>query len=149
MIRALGLSVPFAVALAGAVPADDRHPQHNLVASSHGRDVVATLGSNCTPSNGAMRCEDRAYPLPTTERLRVHAGGRIRLRFRAAPEEIDAQLRNRRSRSVHELEARGNGKERTIRLPGPLPRGSDRLGVFVAYERGDADFEVDLKRHRH
>ena len=50
---------------------------------------------------------------------------------------------------MHELTARGNGLRRTIRLPRELPQGSDRLGVFVGYERGDADFEIDLKRHRH
>jgi hypothetical protein len=96
-----------------------------------------------------MRCADYAYPLETEGRLPVHGRGRIVLEFAVAPEEIDASLRDRRSRSVHELTARGNGRTRTIRLPRELPRGSDRLGVFVGYERGDADFEVDLRRHRH
>ena len=82
-------------------------------------------------------------------RLPVHGGGRIVLRFRARPTEIDAQLRDRRSRSVYELRTRGRGRKRTIRLPRTLPKGSDRLGFFVRYKRGDADFEVDLKRHRH
>ena len=149
MFRALALSVPFLAALAAAVPAADRHPQHDLIASSHGREVRATLGSHCTRGGGTMRCEDRVYPLPTKKRLRVHGGGRITLEFQVAPEEIDPSLRNRRSRSVHELVARGKGLKRTIRLPRPLPRGSDRLGVFVGYKRGDADFEVDLRRHRH
>jgi hypothetical protein len=147
--RALALSALLVAAFAVAVPAAEKHPQHDLVASSHNREVAATLGSNCTPSGGAMRCEDRSYPLPTKKRLPVHPRGRITLEFRVEPEEIDAQLRNRRSRSVFELEARGRGRVRTIRLPRPLPRGSDRLGVFVGYERGDADFEVDLRRHRH
>ena len=31
---------------------------------------------------------------------------------------------------------------RRRRLPRELPPGSDRLGFFVRYERGDADFEV-------
>jgi hypothetical protein len=96
-----------------------------------------------------MQCADHLYPLATNKRLPVHARGRITLEFGVAPEEIEANLRNRRSNSVHELDTRGSGRVRTIRLPRPLPRGSDRLGVFVGYERGDADFEVDLKRHRH
>ena len=96
-----------------------------------------------------MRCADYAYPLPTEGRLPVHGRGRIVLEFGAEPEEIDASLRDRRSRSVHELIASGDGLTRTIRLPRTLPKGSDRLGVFVSYRRGDADFEVDLRRHRH
>ena len=112
--------------------------------------MQASLGTNCTPTKNGMRCADYAYPLRTEGRLPVHGRGRIVLEFGAEPEEIDASLRDRRSRSVHELTARGNGRRsRTIRLPRKLPRGSDRLGVFVAYERGDADFEVDLRRHRH
>ena len=149
MFRALALSVPVAAALAVAVPAADRHPQHDLAASSHGRTLAATLGSHCTPTSGAMLCADRSYPLPTKKRLPVHGRGRIRLEFRVEPEEIDAQLRDRRSRSVHELTARGKGLVRRIRLPRTLPNGWDRLGVFVTYRRGDADFEVDLRRHRH
>ena len=96
-----------------------------------------------------MLCADYAYPLETEGRLPVHGRGRITLDFGAEPEEIHADLRDRRSRSVHELTARGNGLQRTIRLPRVLPPGSDRLGVFVGYKRGSADFEVDLRRHRH
>ena len=135
--------------LAAGASAAERHPQHDLVASSHGKEVQASLGSHCTRTNGAMACADKAYPLQTTERLPVHGGGRIRLEFGAEPVEIHAELRDRRSRSVHELTERGAGLERRVRLPRVLPQGSDRLGVFVRYERGDADFEVDLKRHRH
>jgi hypothetical protein len=149
VFRALALSVPVVGALAVAVPAADRHPQHDLIASSHNRAVLATLGSHCTPTDGAMVCADRSYPLPTKKRLPVHGGGRITLEFHVEPEEIDPSLRDRRSRSVHELTARGRGLRRTIRLPRELPSGTDRLGVFVGYERGDADFEVDLRRHRH
>jgi hypothetical protein len=145
MFRALALSM---LLVAGASAAE-RNPQHDLVASSHHRSVRATLGTHCTPTNGAMVCADRAYPLRTEERLPVHGGGRITLAFGAEAEQIYPELRDRRSRSVHELKARGSGPVRTIRLPRPLPQGSDRLGVFVTYERGDADFEVDLKRHRH
>lgn len=96
-----------------------------------------------------MVCADYAYPLETEERLPVHGGGRIRLDFGAEPDEVYPELRDHRSRSMVELRARGNGLERTVRLPRVLPRGMDRLGVFVTYERGDADFEVDLRRHRH
>ena len=96
-----------------------------------------------------MRCADYAYPLKTEKRLPVHAGGRIRLTCGAEPEQIYPELRDRRSRSIRELTARGSGLERRIRLPRPLPEGMDRLGVFVQYERGDADFEVDLGRHPH
>ena len=138
-----------AVALTPAATGAQEHRQHVVFASSHHRTLQATLGTNCTPSGGAMTCADYAYPLPTEGRLPVHAGGRIVLRFRANPVEIDPQLRDRRSRPVFELVAKGRGKERTIRLPRKLPKGSDRLGLFVAYERGDADFEVDLRRHRH
>ena len=95
-----------------------------------------------------MRCADYAYPLSTEGRLPVHGRGRIALEFGAEPEEIDASLRDRRSRSVHELTARGSGREWRVRLPRAL-EGVDRLGVFVSYRRGDADFEVDLRRHRH
>jgi hypothetical protein len=137
------------VALAAAAPAGERNPQHELLGSSHHKTLRATLGTHCTAQNGAMLCADFAYPLDTKGKLRVHGGGRIVLEFGEEPEEIDASLRDRRSRSVHELTARGSGLRRTIRLPRPLPRGSDRLGVFVGYERGDADFEIDLKRHRH
>jgi hypothetical protein len=137
------------LAIAAATGAADRHPQHDVVASSHARDVQAALGSHCTPSNGAMVCVDRTYPLETKGRLPVHARGRIVLEFRVPPEEIDPQLRDKRSRPVRELTAKGNGLVRTIRLPRVLPPGSDRLGVFVGYERGDADFEIDLRRHRH
>ena len=142
-------SVASALALAAAALAAERHPQHDLVASSHARSVQATLGSHCTPTGDGMLCADRAYPLPAERRLPVHAGGRIVLEFGSRPQELDPQLRDRRSRSVYELKARGTGKRRTIRLPRLLPKGSDRLGVFARYERGDADFEVDLKRHRH
>jgi hypothetical protein len=151
MFRALTVAAPLAVALAAAAAAaaGDRNPQHELIGSSHHKTVRATLGTHCTAQNGAMRCADFGYPLDTKGRLPVHGGGRIVLRFGEEPEEIDPSLRDRRSRSVHELTARGTGLRRTIRLPRRLPRGSDRLGVFVGYERGDADFEIDLKRHRH
>jgi len=79
----------------------------------------------------------------------VHGGGRILLDFGARPVEIHPELRDRRSRSVLELTAHGSGRDRRVRLPRALPKGSDRLGVFVSYERGSADFEIDLKRHRH
>jgi hypothetical protein len=138
-----------AAALAAAAPAAERHRQHDVVASSHSRSVQATLGSHCTPTGDGMVCADHSYPLRTKVRLPVHGGGRIVLQLRARPTEIDAQLRDRRSRSVYELRTRGSGMRRTIRLPRELPPGSDRLGVFVGYERGSADFEVDLKRHRH
>jgi hypothetical protein len=96
-----------------------------------------------------MRCVDKAYPLRAKKRLPVHRRGRILLDFGAEPIEIHPELRDRRSRSVLELTARGRGLHRRVRLPRVLPRGSDRLGVFVSYERGSADFEIDLKRHRH
>lgn len=135
---------------AGAVPAAERLPEHDVTASSHGRTVPATLGTNCTPvAGGGVRCADYAYPLRTKKRLPIHPGGRIVLRFKVRPTEIDPQLRDRRSRSVYELKSRGSGLKRTLRLPHTLPPGTDRLGFFVRYERGDADFEVDLKRHRH
>jgi hypothetical protein len=149
VLRSLAAASVGAAALATAVPAAERHPQHDLVASSHDRSVQATLGSHCTATDGAMLCADHAYPLPAERRLPVHAGGRIVLEFGAEPEEIDPQLRDGRSAPVYELKARGRGLRRTIRLPQPLPKGTDRLGVFTRYERGDADFEVDLKRHRH
>ena len=149
MFRAFAAATAIAATLAAPGAAGDRHRQHDLVASSHDRSVRAKLGSHCTPANGAMVCVDRAYPLETKRRLPIHGRGRIVLEFGAEPEEIDATLRNRRSRPVHELTTRGNGLTRTIRLPRELPRGSDRLGVFAGYQRGDADFEVDLRRHRH
>ena len=145
MFRALALSL---LLVAGASAAE-RHPQHDLVATSHGKEVQASLGSHCTPANGAMVCVDKAYPLRAAKRLRVHRGGRILLDFGTKPVEIHPELRDRRSRSVFELTARGSGRHRRVRLPRALPRGSDRLGVFVSYERGSADFEIDLKRHRH
>jgi hypothetical protein len=138
-----------AAAVAASAPGAARHPQQDVTASSHGRTVQATLGSHCTPTDGGMVCADSAYPLRTTKRLPVHGGGRIVVQFRVAPQEIDPQLRDRRSRSVYELKSRGRGRQRIIRLPRTLPPGSDRLGVFAGYERGSADFEVDLKRHRH
>jgi hypothetical protein len=149
VFRALALILPLTIALAAAAPAVDRNPQHRLSASSHHMTLQATLGSHCTRSNGGMACADSVYPLETEGRLPVHGRGRIVLEFGAEPVEIDPSLRNRRSRSVFELVARGKGRTRTIRLPRELPKGSDRLGVFVSYERGDADFEVDLRRHRH
>jgi hypothetical protein len=138
-----------AAALAAVVPAAERHPQHDLTASSHARTVQATLGSHCTPTDGAMLCADSTYPLATERRLPVHEGGRIVIDLGAEPQEIHPELRDRRSRRVRELKARGRGRHRTIRLPRTFPPGMDRLGVFVGYERGSADFEVDLKRHRH
>jgi hypothetical protein len=149
VFRSLAPSLAVAAATAAGVSAGDSHAQHDLIASSHNRGVVATLGSHCTPEDGAMVCEDRAYPLPTEGRLPVHGRGRITLEFHVEPQEIHPELRDRRSRSIHELAARGDGLERTIRLPRVLPRGMDRLGVFVTYRRGSADFEVDLRRHRH
>jgi hypothetical protein len=149
VLRALAPAAAVVAVLAAAVSAADRHPQHQLTARSHHRTVQATLGTHCTPSDGAMVCADYAYPLETDERLPVHGRGRIRLEFGAEPEEIYPELRDHRSRAMVELRARGDGLERTVRLPRVLPRGMDRLGVFVTYERGDADFEVDLRRHRH
>jgi hypothetical protein len=149
MLRVLAASAMFTAAFAAAGSAGERHRQHDLTASSHHRQVQATLGTHCTPTADGTFCADDAYPLETEGRLPVHGRGRITLEFRVVPEEIDPSLRDRRSRSVHELIARGNGLTRTIRLPRTLPKGTDRLGVFVAYERGDADFEVDLRRHRH
>ena len=146
MFRALALSMLLLVAGASAA---ERHPQHELVATSHGKEIQASLGSHCTPENGAMRCVDKAYPLRADKRLPMHAGGRILLDFGAEPVEIFPELRDRRSRSVLELTPRGSGLHRRVRLPRVLPKGSDRLGVFVSYERGSADFEIDLKRHRH
>ena len=149
VVRRAAAALAFVAAFAPATPAAERHRQHDVVATSHGRSVQATLGTNCTPTADGMVCADHAYPLRTRERLPVHGRGRIVLQFRAEPTEIDAQLRDRRSRSVFELRATGRGLRREIRLPRQLPQGSDRLGFFVTYERGDADFEVDLKRHRH
>jgi hypothetical protein len=149
VFRALTAAAVITVTVSAAAPAVDRNPQHQLLAKSHHKTLRATLGTHCTAQDGSMRCADYAYPLNTKGRLPVHGGGRIVLRFGEEPEEIDPSLRDRRSRSVRELTARGTGLRRTIRLPRRLPRGSDRLGVFVGYERGDADFEIDLKRHRH
>jgi hypothetical protein len=149
VLRSLALSALFVALLAVAAPAVDRHPQHELFASSHHRTVQATLGSHCTPTRGKMVCADSEYPLPTARRLPVHGDGRIRLEFGAEPQEIYPDLRDRRSRSIHELTPRGSGKEWTLRLPRGLPRDTDRLGVFVMYKRGNAEFEVDLRRHRH
>ena len=149
MPRTLVAAALAAASLAATVTAAERNPHHDLVASSHGRSVQASLGSHCTVTDDSMLCADHSYPLPAARRLPVHGGGRIVLKFGARPEEIHPELRDRRSRRVRELTARGTGRRRTIRLPGTLPRGSDRLGVFVTYDRGDADFEVDLKRHRH
>ena len=132
-----------------AAPGAERPPQHDVLASSHGRDIQATLGTHCVPVNGRVRCAEYRYPLRTKVRLPIHPGGRIVLTFKVKPQEIDAQLRDRRSRPVYELETKGRGRERTIRLPRELPPGSDRLGFWVRYSRGDADFEVDLKRHPH
>ena len=145
MFRAL---LPSLLIVAGAFAAE-RHPQHDLLGSSHHRTVRATLGTHCTATGRTMRCAEYAYPLKTKERLPVHGGGRIRLTFGAEPERIYPALRDRRSRSIQELTVRGSGLERRVRLPRPLPDGMDRLGVFVQYERGDADFEIDLKRHGH
>ena len=149
MIRSLALSTALAVALAVGVSAKDRHRQHDLTASSHHRTVQASVGSHCTPRGGAMACVDRAYPLESKKRLPVHGRGRIRLEFRVEPQEIYPELRDRRSRSIFELTPRGGGTEWRVRLPRALPRRMDRLGVFVSYRRGSADFEVDLRRHRH
>jgi hypothetical protein len=99
MFRSFALSAALAVALAAAVSARDRHPQHDLTATSHHKTVQATLGSHCTPSEGAMACADSVYPLETEKRLPVHARGRIRLEFGAVPEEIHPELRDRRSRA--------------------------------------------------
>jgi hypothetical protein len=149
VIRPLLALLTASAVVAAVAPAAERHRQHDLTVTSHGRTLQATLGSHCTRRDGAMLCADMAYPLDTKGRLPVHGRGRLVLRFREAPAEIDPSLRNRRSRPVHELVARGRGLRRTIRLPRRLPPGSDRLGVWVGYERGDADFEVDLRRHRH
>ena len=149
VLRVMSGVLAFSAALAAAAPGAERHPQQDVVASSHSRSVQATLGSHCTPTQDGMVCADHRYPLRTKVRLPIHPGGRIVLQLRARPTEIDAQLRDRRSRSVYELRTKGSGMRRTIRLPRELPPGSDRLGFFVGYERGSADFEVDLKRHRH
>ena len=149
LLRAMWCLLAASAAIAAAAPGAERHRQHDVVASSHSRSVQATLGSHCTPTPDGMLCADHRYPLRTKKRLPVHPGGRIVLQLRARPTEIDAQLRDRRSRSVFELRTTGRGLRREIRLPRRLPQGSDRLGFFVTYERGDADFEVDLRRHRH
>jgi len=143
------LATALALCLTGAATGADEHPQHDVLASGHHRTVKATLGTNCTPTDGTVTCTESRYPLRTKQRLPVHPGGTIELRFHVEPEEIDPQLRDRRSRSVYELVAKGRGRTRTLKLPRELPKGTDRLGFFVSYERGDADFEVDLKRHRH
>jgi len=149
VFRSFAISAVLALALVAGVSAQDRHRQHNLTATSHHRTVQASLGSHCTPRSGAMVCADRAYPLEAEKRLPVHGRGRVRLDFRVEPQEIVVDLRDRRSRSIIELTPRGDGTEWRVRLPRALPRGMDRLGVFVSYRRGSADFEVDLKRHRH
>jgi hypothetical protein len=151
VFRSMALSATLAVATAAGVSAatSSSHPQHDLIGLSHTRGVVATLGSHCTPTDGAMVCADHSYPLPTERRLPVHGRGRIKLEFGAEPQEIYPELRDRRSRSIHELTPRGDGLEWKVRLPRTLPRGMDRLGVFVSYRRGSADFEIDLRRHRH
>ncbi|MFL5918860.1 MAG: hypothetical protein ACJ74X_09065 [Gaiellaceae bacterium] len=149
MFRSLALSAVLLAALAAGAPAADREPQHLLFGWSHGRGVQASLGSHCTPSHGSMACADSEYPLATERRLPVHGRGRIRLEFGAEPQEIYPDLRDHRSRSLRELTPRGDGTEWRVRLPRVLPRGMDRLGVFVTYRRGSADFEIDLRRHRH
>lgn len=149
VLRAGAATAAVLAILAATAGGSERHPQHDVTASSHGDTLRATLGTHCVPVREGVRCADYGYPLRTKKRLRIHPGGRIVLRFEERPQEIDAQLRDRRSRSVYELEQKGRGRERTIRLPRTLPKGTDRLGFFVRYEVGDADFEVDLKRHRH
>ena len=149
MFRSLSLSAVLLATVAATAPAVDRQPQHLLFGSSHHRTVQATLGSHCTPSKGSMACADSEYPLPTEKRLPVHGRGRIRLQFGAEPQEIYPDLRDHRSRSLDELTPRGDGTDWKVRLPRVLPRGMDRLGVFVTYRRGSADFEIDLRRHRH
>ena len=149
VLRAAAIAALASVLLAASAGGAPRHPQHDVTARSHGTTLRATLGTHCAATGTAVRCADYRYPLRTKKRIRVHGGGRIELRFKERPEEIDAQLRDRRSRSVYELKQEGRGLKRTVRLPRTLPRGSDRLGFFVRYERGDADFEVDLKRHLH
>lgn len=146
MLRTTALAV---LALAAAAVGAERHPQHDLVTSSHGRDVRATLGTHCTSDEEGTICADYAYPLPTRGSLPVHAGGAIRLKFGEAPREVHAALRSARSGSVAELKAEGSGRKRSLRLPRKLPGAAKRLGVSVRYEKGDADFEVSLKRHRH
>lgn len=147
MVRLALLGSALLAALSAAAPGAQPEPQRDVVAASHMRVVPATLGTHCAPVNGGVTCAEHRYPLRTEERLPIHPGGRIVLDFRVRPLEIDAQLRDRRSRPVYELHTRGRGRVRTIRLPRELPPGSDRLGFWVRYERGDADFEVDLKRH--
>jgi len=149
MFRPLATSAVLILALATGVSARDIRPQHDLTATSHHRTVQATLGSHCTPSGGALACADSVYPLETEKRLPVHGRGRITLEFGAEPQQLYPELRDHRSRAIFELTPRGDGTEWTLRLPRHLPRGMDRLGVFVMYKRGDADFEVDLRRHRH
>ena len=149
VLRAAATAALTSVVLAATAGGAPRHPQHDVTATSHGTTLRAKLGTHCAPTETGVRCADYRYPLRTTKRIRIHGGGRIELRFKERPQEIDAQLRDRRSRSVHELKQEGRGLRRTIRLPRTLPRGTDRLGFFVRYERGDADFEVDLKRHVH
>ncbi|HYH58171.1 MAG TPA: hypothetical protein VD790_02960 [Thermoleophilaceae bacterium] len=143
MFTALALAI---IAAAGAA---DRHPQHDLTASSHDRTVRATLGSHCTRTNDAMMCADHIYPLPTKKRLPAHRRGRIVLRFGQDPVEVHATLRDGSSNVLRNVSVRGDGKRRTVRLPKSLD-GTDRLGVFADYgAQESADFEVDLRRHRH
>ena len=149
VLRTAALAALASALLAATAGGAPRHPQHDVTATSHGTTLRATLGTHCAPIGDGVRCADYGYPLRTKKRIRVHPGGTITLRFKERPEEIDPQLRDRRSRSVHELTPKGRGLKRTLRLPRTLPKGTDRLGFFVRYERGDADFEVDLKRHRH
>ena len=146
MFRALAALL---LLVAGASAAE-RHPQHDLVASSHGKDVQASLGSHCTPTNGAMVCADNAYPLQAEKRLPVHGGGRIRLEFGAEPDRDlpgaarPAQpLGPRADRARRRPATAGSGCRASCR------RGATGWGSSSSYERGVADFEIDLKRHRH
>ena len=122
----------------------------DLVASSHGKSVKATVGSRCVTEGTGTLCADTAYPLPIGRRLPVHRRGEIKLKFGEAPTEVRAMLRDKKSRSFVGLKVEGKGRERTALLERKLTRAADRLGVFVRYANGDdVDFEVGLKRHRH
>ena len=96
-----------------------------------------------------MACADKAYPLRAEKRLPVHGGGRILLDFGAEPERDPPGA----ARPPQPLGPRAHrARQRAAPADPPAARaaaGKRPAGRVRVVRARVADFEIDLKRHRH
>jgi hypothetical protein len=135
-----------AVCAAAAAPGQAAAKPPGLTLARAGQTAQATVGSFCA----AGMCVDRAAPPVPQERLPVHRGARVRLRFTLPADTVQVHLIRIRAdgsaRIGRKLHAeRVTGKRWRVRLPQRLHRANG-LDVFARGGGWDAGFWGGLRR---